>query len=314
MKCERPIPIKGRSGACRPCNDCLPCCINKRRVWAARIMLESQHHSSSSFVTLTYRDDALPDNGVSLEHHQQFMKNLRFHYGYPLRFYMCAEYGEKSFRAHYHYILFGYPTCQNPRPWRRGQKFSQCNCSACGFLHRIWGKGHVFIGKATLESANYCAGYVTKKMTKPDDHRLIRETVDEVTGEVSTAIFNPEFRKSSTRPGLAAFSVGDIVTRWRALNLEGSPSCYKIQGKRMPLGRFLKGKIDAQLETPPLSQDVLFARQMFRLLQDVKDYPEVAAQIKSSDISNSAHLLERVNAQRVLQVKQKFNRQSKGSI
>lgn len=314
MKCERPILIKGRSGACRPCNDCLPCTINLRRVWAARIMLESRYHDSAAFVTLTYSDDFLPENGVSLEHHQQFLKLLRFHYGDKIRYYMCAEYGEKSFRAHYHYILFGYPVCQNPRPWRRGQKFQQCQCHPCRFLHGIWKKGHVFIGQATVESANYCAGYVTKKMTKPDDHRLIREVIDEATGEITTVTFNPEFRKSSTRPGLARNAVGDIASAWRALGFEGSPSSYKIDGKRLPLGRYLKGKLDEELQTPLLSQNQLFARQMFGLLKDLKSYPEVAAQIQNSDISGAAHLLERVNAQKVLQVKQKFQRNQKGKI
>ena len=42
------------------CGQCLPCRVNKRRLWTNRIMLESMCHDDNAFVTLTYNDDNIP--------------------------------------------------------------------------------------------------------------------------------------------------------------------------------------------------------------------------------------------------------------
>lgn len=111
-----------------PCGQCLHCRINKSRVWAHRLMLESRMHEYSTFLTLTYSDEFLPLvravpgsgavselSGPTLvpEHVTKFVKRLRRffgrHYGKKLRYYAAGEYGEQTDRPHYHLIVFGLP-------------------------------------------------------------------------------------------------------------------------------------------------------------------------------------------------------------
>lgn len=73
-------------------------------------MLEAGLYADNSFLTLTYADDPYT---LEPHHHRQFMDALRKRIA-PLRvrFYMVGEYGEKHGRPHFHYALFGYPSCR----------------------------------------------------------------------------------------------------------------------------------------------------------------------------------------------------------
>ena len=105
-----------------PCGKCIGCRLKRSREWAQRCMLELQYHSSAYFITLTYDDLHLPMNEIvdndgcivqSPVHTlvkrdlQLFMKRLRKNSRQELRFFGCGEYGDESFRPHYHIIVFG---------------------------------------------------------------------------------------------------------------------------------------------------------------------------------------------------------------
>ncbi len=61
-----------------PCGQCMPCRINRSRVWQHRIELEMLDHPWSSFVTLTYNDECMPKDGsLKLTDLQGFIKRLR---------------------------------------------------------------------------------------------------------------------------------------------------------------------------------------------------------------------------------------------
>lgn len=271
-------------------------------------MLEASLWPHNAFLTLTFRNSSLPSCGVSVAEHQSFIKNLRNQWhlatGGYFRFYGCGEYGEKTFRPHYHYALFNFPTCRDPQPFSDNHHFRPCSCDICRFVTRVWGKGHIFLGTLEPESAGYVAGYVTKKMTKKDDDRLRR--VDPDTGEVT--YLNPEFSKQSTRPGIAAGAVDKIITRWEQSGLEDLPTGLRHGNRFMPLGRYLKGKINEKFEVEPLSQNALEARQMLSLLPHVKEDPSYAAALSEAPTWLA---LKHVHAQRVLQIEQKFDRRSK---
>lgn len=272
-------------------------------------MLEAQCWPSNAFATLTYRDDALPPHGVSVQEHQTFMKQLRARWheasGQTLRFYMCGEYGEKTFRPHYHYALFNYPTCLGPGSRTVGRVFIPCNCNPCAFLSRVWGKGHVYLGTLTAESAQYVAGYVTKKMTKEEDPRL--HVTDPITGEISS--YNPEFSRMSTRPGIGALRVERLVSDFLNSGLEGDLTGVRHGNRFMPLGRYMKEKISEHLPTEAMSSQTVEARQMFSMLHDIQNNPEIFARALAR--GSAAAAMSLVGRQNVIKTEQRFNRKER---
>ena len=94
------------------CGRCIGCRLDRSKEWAVRCVHEQQMHEQSCFVTLTYKDTELvhtPDGHPTLfhEHFQLFMKRLRKKFGDNISYFMSGEYGDETFRPHYHAILFG---------------------------------------------------------------------------------------------------------------------------------------------------------------------------------------------------------------
>lgn len=95
-----------------PCGHCIICHNRKQRSFVQRCRLESQLYDCYPwFVTLTYRDNNLPVDGVSVRDCQLFMKRFRvnlFRHGYfhPIRYVLTSEYGCKTHRPHYHLIIW----------------------------------------------------------------------------------------------------------------------------------------------------------------------------------------------------------------
>ena len=98
-----------------PCGKCLLCRDKKASEWCFRAICESRYSSSTPlFVTLTYNEENLPDDGVDKRAVQLFLKRLRFHLSEQfedlnLRYFACGEYGSKFGRPHYHLILWNFP-------------------------------------------------------------------------------------------------------------------------------------------------------------------------------------------------------------
>lgn len=163
--------------------------------------------SASMFLTLTYDDETLPTDGSLVRSEfPRFAKRLRKRVG-PVRYFHCGEYGSENLRPHYHCALFGY----------RDPDLFHWSTSPAGYpLYRspvvedAWKLGHVVVGEMTFESAQYVAGYVTKKlnvskMSSEDDYRRWENRyrrVDPHTGEIVE--IQPEFSTSSNRPGIGA--------------------------------------------------------------------------------------------------------------
>lgn len=199
------------------CGQCLPCRINRRRVWTHRLLLEQTQHGDACFVTLTYDPDHLPkDNGLVPAHITLWLKRLRKALGSKkIRYFVCGEYGQKGDRPHYHAALFGI-----------GIEFKK-------LIHSSWGMGHVLVGDLNKNSAQYICGYVTKKMTSCDDEKLQGR--------------HPEFSRMSRRPGIGAHAmqaVGNALTTEYGADIiiqnKDVPSNLQHGKKSMPLGRYLK--------------------------------------------------------------------------
>lgn len=108
---------------------------------------------------------------------------------------MAGEYGETTFRPHYHAILFGVDF-DDKQPVRALADAPKLFHSA--ELDRLWGRGHCTIGAVTFESAAYVARYVMKKITgdlAPAHYTWIDQ--DGVMHER-----RPEYNNMSRRPGV----------------------------------------------------------------------------------------------------------------
>ncbi len=135
-------------------------------------------HERNSFVTLTYDQAHLPEDGsVDVEHWQVFAKAFRHEFG-PFRFFHCGEYGELNRRPHYHALIFGHDFSDDRvKIGGRGKH----DYFLSPRLSKTWGKGFVTIGDMSVQSARYVARYSLKKGA-PDSSRY--ERVDK-HGEVS---------------------------------------------------------------------------------------------------------------------------------
>jgi len=152
-------------------------------------------HDESSFITLTYSPEHLPENGtLSVDDTQRFLKRLRKSlWPKKIRFFLCGEYGEKLGRPHYHAIVFGHafpdkvPLSSMSYGGGVRSEFQLYDSAA---LRAVWGKGDVRVGTVTFESAAYVANYATKKITGPSAaaHYQGRK---------------PEFLLMSRKPGIA---------------------------------------------------------------------------------------------------------------
>lgn len=147
MECLNPIYIS-KQDMVVPCGKCGFCGATRRGDWSIRLHFEKRMHLDSKFVTLTYADchlkwhDGVPQ--LHREHVQLFFKRLR-KAGYKLRYYGVGEYGSKTFRPHYHLLLFG----DIPEDVIRKQ----------------WFHGDVHIGTVTEQSVMYCLSYMINKNT-----------------------------------------------------------------------------------------------------------------------------------------------------
>ena len=197
-----------------PCGTCLECRIQHARQWADRCVLEAQQYKDNYFVTLTYDDDFLPDrNSLCPDDLTLFIKRLRKRFsGVKIRFLACGEYGDSSFRPHYHLILFNLPLddlsynfrlCDNAldvkffkakphfinhlRPVNKGDlMFSQA-------IYDCWHyQGMISVARFNYDTAAYVSQYVTKKCN-PKAKKLY----DELN-------IVPEFLRMSRRPGIGA--------------------------------------------------------------------------------------------------------------
>lgn len=148
MLCLSPITISKKSGSGQPyrvtvpCSRCVACLSRQRKAWSFRILQELKVSSSAYFVTLTYNDENVKD--VNKRDIQLFLKKLRKQQKEKIRYYIVAEYGEKTNRPHYHGIFFNLELSKN-------------------VIENIWNQGLIHIGNVSSASINYVTKYMLKK-------------------------------------------------------------------------------------------------------------------------------------------------------
>lgn len=163
MICEYPRLINtlsaGEQGMIVPCGRCLGCRTMRVAEWSTRLECELDYHVDTSFITLTYDSQYLPENNsLRKKDLQKFYKRLRRVIGPKIKHYSVGEYGEVGGRPHYHCLVFGwYPLdayTTNSIPLRFSSKL----------LEEIWPFGMVSLGVVQPESIKYVCGYIMKKL------------------------------------------------------------------------------------------------------------------------------------------------------
>lgn len=184
-----------------PCGKCVGCRLDYSRQWADRCMLELQDSDSAYFLTLTYDDQHLPrsvyadpDTGEAMasytlrkDEFQKFMKRLRYYFGDEIRFFACGEYGSRTFRPHYHAIVYNihFDDLQFYKKSETGDFYYNSPK-----LDRAWKAGFAVIGEVTWQSCAYVARYCMKKAQGVSSETYAKFNIE------------PEFTLMSRRPGI----------------------------------------------------------------------------------------------------------------
>jgi len=147
-----------------PCGKCAGCKLSRSLAWSVRCYHESLIHDRNSFITLTYEDKYLPEDGkLKKEEFKEFLDEIRGHKKL-IKYYGCGEYGGVTGRPHYHAVIFG-------TDFRGGNEYS-VNDQYYGnkAIEKVWVKGAITIADFNMATACYVAGYVGKKAgTEEDD-------------------------------------------------------------------------------------------------------------------------------------------------
>lgn len=142
-----------------PCGHCLGCKKERSISWGIRCYHESLLYDDNLFLTLTYKH--VPNNSMlCMDDFQKFMKRLRKHLDYPIRFIHCGEYGPKTLRPHYHALIFGYfpQDIQFEKLGKNGDPIYHSD-----EVENIWGLGKCVCGRVSFSSAQYVAKYINKE-------------------------------------------------------------------------------------------------------------------------------------------------------
>lgn len=200
-----------------PCGKCAACLSKRRSEWSFRLFQEVRNSESCYFITLTYDDEylkykVLEDTGclvpiVNKRDVQLFLKRLRKSIEpFKIRYFLVSEYGPKTYRPHYHMLLFNFPCLLK----------SKLN----DILKDAWGNGFIRVDPVSDARVNYVTSYCLDSSTLPE-------------------MLDKNFMLCSRRPGLgSAYLDNDRVVDHHVVNLSdqcvlsNSGTAYKVKMPR----------------------------------------------------------------------------------
>lgn len=231
------------------CGKCVGCRLERARFWAVRCMLERKCHEVACFVTLTYDNEHMPHDGnldkVAL---RNFWKRLREKLSpVRIRYFAAGEYGSKTYRPHYHAIIFGWSPLDLERIGRSslGDYYYTSR-----ILADVWQNGQVVVGECTYQSCGYVARYCLKGWSKENTM---------LGGRVRP------FVVMSRSPGIGGKYYDDYKR-----SLAGNDTVV-VDGRRSILPRFFVEKI--KVDYPELYA-ILHDRRLRNALNRPSDSPE----------------------------------------
>jgi hypothetical protein len=262
-------PAKIKEEINLPCGQCIGCRLKKATEWALRITHESQMHDENCFITLTFNDKHLPkDYSLDKSHMQKFFKRLRKHLektDTKIKYFYCGEYGDDSWRPHYHAIIHGYDF---PDKIDVSESVDQPYYLS-ETLKKLWPFGNHILANCTFETASYVARYTTKKITgeKAEEHYR-REVIDwnEYTGEIYnwfTVDLEPEFACMSRNPAIGKEWFNQYKT-------DCFPTDYLVhKNSKLPVPRYYDKLMELEDEVFMASQKA--SRKIKAIMEPEKD-------------------------------------------
>lgn len=223
-----------------PCGHCLGCEQSYSRGWVLRLLCEAETTKPVYFLTLTYDDAHLPSDRSLRKHDlSQFVNSLRSRFwlhseldGFSsvddhntgVRFYGVGEYGDHTFRPHYHVILFGFPI-NDLKPF--GHAVNGDVTYTSKILSDVWHRGYVYVGEFNEASAAYVSRYCLKKQVAQEwQIKLLKDNG-----------LSPEFALMSRRPG-----IGSDFIKFHFSDVKDTGSLF-FHGRSYNLPRYYSGKL-----------------------------------------------------------------------
>ena len=241
----------------RPCGMCTGCRFKKQQEWTVRNMNEASHWGKNNcFITLTYKDDQLPENNsLDYTHWQKFIRSLKKrNKGKTIRYFAVGEYGDQRGRPHFHALLFNHRFTDLTPLQGRGMK----NLYKSKKLQEAWvtadqqPRGYVSVGDVNVKTASYVSGYVFKKIFKHNDpeYTSAYQSIDPQTGKYSDngiCLREPEKPLMSRRPGIGY----PFYKKFHSDMYRMDGDCiHDLEGRKFPIPHYYdtKFKSDFPLE------------------------------------------------------------------
>lgn len=211
-----------------PCGKCPYCLQRRANNWVFRCMQETKRAKSAIWVTFTYDQPPLTDNGfmtLRKSDFQNFIKRLRkydrktpedIENNLNIKYYSCGEYGSKTQRPHYHAVIFNTHQDFIVKAWD-------------GFTS-LGDENGVKLGFTTFDEVNentvmYTAKYMNKGRLIP-----MFEKDDRI----------PEFQLFSKNLG-SNFLTDATIRHYHA---NPTKSYVTVDGFKKPLPRYFRTKLD----------------------------------------------------------------------
>jgi hypothetical protein len=258
--------------------------------------LETWAHEASTFATFTFDR---PAYSVRPEHLRRLIARLRKRFkDRRIRYFGVGEYGDETFRSHYHVALFGVSELEE----RKVQ--DSWIASFTGVDGDVEGSpGFISLRPLDANRAQYLAGYVVKKMVRKDDDRL-------------SAGMHPEFARMSTRPGIGAGAIEKLA---QAIDVPGIiegcddvPMSIRLSGKIYPLGRYLRERLRDEIGFTEEYKETLKQRFYAAKTAEMQELLS-ATEMDVSTWSWRSRLLADVDAPKANALERRSTRKRKGS-
>lgn len=191
----QPVPVA--------CSHCVACQHNRKLQINLLLQMELRTTiGKSSFITLTYNDENLPHFGLNTLHVSRFFKSLKqwLRREYPelkLKYFNGFEYGSKTYRPHYHSVIFGF----NPYDFEKiSYEFLHATqqVPSSQLVDRFWNKGFNYTMPCNNVACMYVAGYTEKKLIRcTSDYldRITRSTAYRKKHTELPRLLNPQDKK-----------------------------------------------------------------------------------------------------------------------